>query len=329
MATAVGHFCNVLAREKGLDPIGYAGVADCFIALELPLPWPRGLWQSDALPQEVRELITLWYSDTTTPRPRLRPLVIAPEAPTAGQRRVLYFERPQGMFASYHKREYLLPEAQAGALIWALLIAPERLADYDRYLTDQPTKDIMVCTHGSVDVACAKFGYPIYQSLKRSFADETTRLWRVSHFGGHVFAPTLLELPAGRYWAYMDSGKPERLLAREGDVRELYGHYRGWSALESGFLQAAEREVLMREGWAWLSYPKRGLTLAQEDAEEPGWAEVRLEFVRPDGSAGAFEVRVELSMPIETRYSSAETETYPYPQYRVTRFEQMSVAAKE
>lgn len=329
MATAVGHFCNVLAREKGLDPIGYAGVADCFIALELPLPWPRALWQSGALPQEVRDLIELWYGDTATPRPRLRPLVIAPEVPTPGRRRVLYFERPQGMFASYHKREYLLPEAQSGALIWALLLTPERLADYDRYLIDQPTRDIMVCTHGSVDAACAKFGYPIYQNLKRSFADETTRIWRVSHFGGHVFAPTFLELPAGRYWAYMDSGKPEQLLACGGEVQALYGHYRGWSALESGFLQAAEREAWMREGWPWLSYPKCGLTLAQDPAEEPSWAEVRLEFVRPNGSAGAFEARVELGTTIETLPSTGYDETYVYPQYKVTHLERVSVAVKE
>jgi hypothetical protein len=329
MATAAGDFCNVLAREKGLDPIGYAGVADIFIALELPLPWPRGLWQSAALPREVLELVAVWYGDTATPRPRLRPLVIAPEAPTSGHRRVLVYHRPEGLFANYHKREYLLPEAQAGALIWALLMTPERLTDYDRYLVDQLSRDILVCTHGAVDAACARFGFPTYKSLKRGFADETTRLWRVSHFGGHVFAPTLLELPAGRYWAYMESGKPERLLAREGDVRELYGHYRGWSALESGFLQAAEREVWMREGWGWFEYEKRGVTLSQDPAEEPSWAEVRLEFRNAGGTEGAYEARVELGVPIETLPSTGYEETYAYPQYRVVRLERVSAAGKE
>lgn len=36
-------FCNTLARERGLDPAGYAGACDLFVAFELPLPWPYDL----------------------------------------------------------------------------------------------------------------------------------------------------------------------------------------------------------------------------------------------------------------------------------------------
>jgi hypothetical protein len=325
----VGHFCNVLAREKGLDPIGRAGVADRFIALEVPLPWPRGLWRSEAVPPEVRELLQIWYGEGAERRPRLRPLAVAPEDPEPGRRRVLSYERPDGWFADYAKREYLVPDHQAGALIWALLLAPERLSAFDAHRVERSTRDIMVCTHGTTDAACAKFGYPIYESLKRSFGDETTRIWRVSHFGGHVFAPTFLELPAGRYWAYMDSGAPERLLARDGAVRSLYGHYRGWSALESGFLQAAEREAWMREGWAWLDAKKRGRTLSRDPADTPTWAEVRLEFLRPDGSAGAYEARVEVDDVIETPPSTGHDVPHPYEQYRVVRFECRPMLAEE
>lgn len=185
---------------------------------------------------------------------------------------------------------------------------------------------LYVCTHGAVDAACAKFGFPLYRELcgYRGAREGTeVRVWRVTHFGGHIFAPTLLELPAGRYWAYMEGDRPARLVARSGDVGDFYGHYRGWSGLDSSFLQAAEREVLRREGWDWLGYAKRGVTISQgelvPELEEHAWAQVRLEFSRPDGTEGAYEARVELGTPVLTRASTADEEDYPYPQYRVTR----------
>ena len=56
----------------------------------------------------------------------------------------------------------------------------------------------MVCTHGNIDAACARFGYPIYQQLRQNYATQSLRVWRCSHFGGHQFAPTLIDFPSGR-----------------------------------------------------------------------------------------------------------------------------------
>lgn len=120
----------------------------------------------------------------------------------------------------------------------------------------------------------------------------------------------------------MEGDRPARLVARSGDVGDFYGHYRGWSGLDSSFLQAAEREVFRREGWGWLEYAKRGVTLSKgelvPELEERAWAQVRLEFSRPDGTEGAYEARVKLGTPVLTRASTADEEDYPYPQYRVT-----------
>jgi len=79
MTTVTRPFCNILAREKGLDPAGYAGSADLFVTFELPLPWPRNVWRGEGMPAEVTKLIEVWYGDTETSRPRLRPLAVAPD----------------------------------------------------------------------------------------------------------------------------------------------------------------------------------------------------------------------------------------------------------
>lgn len=333
--------CSVLAREKGLDPIGYAGAADIFVTFEIPLPWPYALWQCKAVPTEIHKLIRIWYGNPDISRPRLRPLVIAPDPVWSqrGYRRVMVHRRPEGMFANFAKSEYLIPDAELGPFIWTLLMDTDRLAAFEKYLEPHvDTRDFLICTHGAVDAACAKFGYPLYKELSdlvgatspasnRPLTPHasplTARIWRVSHFGGHVFAPTLLELPAGRYWAYVDGDKPERLLNRSGKAEDFYGHYRGWTGLESSFLQAAEREVFVREGWNWLDYPKTGKILRQDDAEHPAWAEVRLEFSNLLGEAGAYQARVELSEPISTPNNTRSEQPHSYPQYRVTNLKRL------
>ena len=86
----------------------------------------------------------------------------------------------------------------------------------------------MVCTHGAVDAACAKFGFPIYRQLRR-LADESNgqvRVWRVSHFGAHIFAPTLIDMPEFRYWGYVEREEAPMIVNRNGSVLRLRNHYR-------------------------------------------------------------------------------------------------------
>lgn len=260
----------------------------------------------------------------------MRPLAVAPDPAYSvpGERLVMVHRRPEGPFAHFVGERYRLPEARLGPLIWALLLEPETLGAFKRYREpEQSTRDLLVCTHGAVDAACAKFGFPLFRRL-RAAAPDGVRVWRVTHFGGHVFAPTLLELPSARAWGYLEGDAAAQLLSLTGDVERLCGHYRGWAGLDSSFLQAAEREVWRREGWGWLDVKKRGLTLARGgallEAGESAWERVRLEFWRPDGTAGAFEAHVELAPSVTTPHSTTSKEDYAYPQYRVA---QLSAAA--
>ena len=318
-------YCNVAAQALGLDPGGYAGHFADAVLIETVLPWKRELYQAaGALPQEAIDLMALWlqrYRETGVYDHR--PLLIAPDPVYSqpGYRRVIYYERPSGLFARYTQQEYLIPEEDAGLLLWALFEAKAILPQFDAYRVnlDRAPRDILICTHGTIDVACAKFGYPLYRHLRDTYANDHLRVWRVSHFGGHVFAPTLMDMPTGHYWAYIGDAQAAQLIQRQGDVANLRGHYRGWAGVPDGFAQVAERELWQRRGWAWFDEAKTGEVLAQDsDPEKPTWADVRLTHEPAAGPITTHTLHVEVAQWVETFSTTGHAETYPYAQYAVT-----------
>lgn len=317
-------YCNIAAQALGLDPGGYGGDFDDVVLLETALPWQRALYQeAGALPQAAIDLLALWrkrYQETGNYNHRL--LLIAPDPVYSqpGYLRVIYYERPAGPFARYVQQEYLIPEADTGLLLWALFEAKATLGEFATYRVnmDNAQRDILVCTHGTVDVACAKFGYPLYRHLRDTYADDHLRVWRVSHFGGHLFAPTLMDMPTGHYWAYIGEAQAAQIVLGQGDVASLRGHYRGWAGVPAGFAQAAERELWQRTGWAWFDDAKAGAVVAQDpNPEKPTWADVQLAHKGVHGTANIYIVRVEVAQWIETFGTTGHQDTYPYAQYAV------------
>lgn len=118
------------------------------------------------------------------------------------------------------------------------------------------------------------------------------------------------------------------LLKRTGDVSALRGHYRGWAGASYGLMQAAEGELWQRLGWRWLNYPRRGEVLLQDEADEPGWANVRFSFEDDEGQQ-VCDMRAELSHRVETPPKSRSEESYAYPQYRVAELEITSKSARQ
>lgn len=333
-------YCNTLALAQGFDPGGHAGSFADAVLIETPLPWKRSMYESaGALPQEMIDLLALWLERYRAGQPyNHRPLLLAPDPEYAfpGHRRVIYFARPGDAMAAFERREYLVPDAAVGPLVWALFEDRERLGQFAQHRIPiaATTRDLLVCTHGSVDVACAKFGFPLYQHLRDTYAggtsetDPARRVWRVSHFGGHIFAPTLMDFPTGHYWAYVGQEQAARIVARDADPAPLCGHLRGWAGVPGGFAQVADREVWQRVGWTWFDYTRSAAILAQDvEHEEPHWAEVAVDYTTLAGDRGRYLARVEVERWIETHPSSGDSKTYTYPQYKVTTVTHADVAA--
>lgn len=319
-------FCSVVSKANGEDPIGSAGTYDHWLIVELALPWSEKLWLENP---RVQPIIALIRELSVEHGVKLRAMAIAPdrEYSDPNHTRVLYYHRPARLFSQFKKQEFILPEEQIASLARALLKQPDDLPRFEQYKQQtRHIRELMVCTHGNVDVACARFGYPIYEKLRKEYAVNSSgrlRVWRCSHFGGHRFAPTLVDLPEGRYWGHLQPEVLNLLVWRNAPVTGLRPFYRGWAGLTQ-FEQIAEREIWIQEGWAWLDYDKAGQVLAIDKTNEEcdaDWAEVRIDFAAPDGSmSGAYEARVEVSGQVTTMGDSGDEQSFEQvKQYRVSR----------
>lgn len=332
-------FCNCLAWQKGLDPVGYATPIQRLLAVEVALPWHRNALES--LPPALRPIVERAKEMKQNALSALglsNLLLIAPEQreQVSDCRRALVWERPASSpFARFTRREYILPEEVLTDFGWAMTFNPELLPQFDRYQVNKghPVRDFLVCTHGTRDAACGKFGYQLYSKLTELRAvDPYLRVWRTSHIGGHIFAPTSIELPTGVFWGNLyDDTIVEAVVQRRSEVGQIRQHYRGWSGVSPGFAQVAEREMLIRQGWPWLNTARTVEVTAQDPAEQPQWAEVRIVFNEKNGNPCVYAARVEVSHHIET---IASTETLankgqvsprPYPQYQVTHLERQQL----
>jgi hypothetical protein len=308
--------------------VGTAGEYDLYVLMELPLPWAADPWKSPLLPDDLRELA----SKTQELGLKLRQLAIQPD-PDYSQRyytRIFIYRRPTGMFAYYVKSEYLVPSDEVAPFLGTLLTTSNQQPAASSYRQDtEQIREMFVCTHGTRDACCGKFGYSIYSLLRHVHAPGTqhpapgtyVRAWRVSHLGGHRFAPNLLDFPEGRYWARLDESALEAVLLRDQPTAALRAHYRGWSGLDP-LCQVAEREILVREGWAWTGYLKSGRVLERD--EEAGTARVRIEYIDPpSGTSGAYEATVEKSGTVPMITCLSDEPPRQVDQFRVTSLHKM------
>ncbi|MBW4569104.1 MAG: sucrase ferredoxin [Tolypothrix carrinoi HA7290-LM1] len=323
-------FCSLVSKANGEDPIGTAGTCDHWLIMEIPQPWSQEIFQENPT---TKLLMGLFQELVFKHGVKLKPMLIAPDREYShpGFTRVLYYYRSANLFSQFEKQEFIVPESKVAALVTAifkqLMQQPNDLLQFQQY--HQQTshiRELMVCTHAQVDLACGRFGTPIYRKLRKEYAPASQgklRVWQTTHFGGHQFAPTLVDLPQGCLWGHLELDVLDLLVNRNGSVSDLRQYYRGWTGL-SKFEQLAEREIWMQFGWAWLDYLKAGRVLAMEEVTEKqnaDWAEVRIDFVAPNGSvSGAYEARIEICNEVMSAFNSAkQMELEAVKQYRINR----------
>jgi len=141
-------------------------------------------------------------------------------------------------------------------------------------------KHVLVCTHGSHDRCCGTFGYPIYKKILDTIKENQLDLnvWRVSHFGGHRFAPTLNIFPDCRYYGHVQSEDVQPLLNHITQGTVYTKRYRGTGTLD--------RQGQVAELFGWIKYnPQKG-------------------------KARVLVKRNEKGALIQIQYASGETESY-------------------
>jgi hypothetical protein len=311
--------CSEVSKANGEDPIGSAGNYDHFLFIETPEPWTKDAVYEHPQLGVIHKMAKALRQECGV---SARVMAIAPDYDSPADRvRVLHYQRPAGLFAQFEKQEFLIPQAALIDLATALLKQSDAVSQFD--FARQQThhlRDMMICTHGSYDLACGRFGYPIYRSLRKGYTHLPLRVWRCSHLGPHNFAPLLIDLPSGHYWGRLEPAMLDLLVERSGSCHHLRPFYVGWAGL-SWAEQIAERDIWMQTGWHWLDYLKSGETLAISDpeADYPDWVKVQISFSSPDGSvSGTYEACIKAYGTVKTMWTSGRNQPlWEVKQYQV------------
>ena len=349
-------YCSEVSLANQEDPIGTAGTAEKWIVVEVPRPWKKDIWNHKPYFKPLMGIVI--ELEQLEPDLSFRLMAIAPDKEYSQPNyiRVFYYFRPGKMFSQYEKQEYLVPLSQLVPLVRAILIEPQQLPEFANY--QQPTNDIreiLVCTHTQVDTACGRYGTPLYTKLRKDYAPVSARklrVWQTSHFGGHKFAPTLIDFPSGRFWGHLQPEVLDILIDQRGSLEALRPYYRGWSGLEQ-FEQIAEREIWMKEGWTWQNHPKSGYIVTKDRGSivkivikqilqlipiprikfllkrldrDVNWVEVFIEYLSPNNNIKqGYKVRIESKGKVMTAGKSAkEMKLQPVKQYHVVNLTKIS-----
>ena len=190
-----------------------------------------------------------------------------------GHARLLFVKRPERR--SHARRMLFLGSSRAGEeSIYALEFEHhDDLLEYDfaTALLDGGTPGVpvdhplfIVCTHGKRDRCCAKYGRPLYDSLKGKV--DPAWVWQSTHVGGDRFAGNVVVLPEGLYYGRVDDEDLDPVLDSYFDRRIHLDRYRGRS-IHTFVVQAAERALREEEGLTGIDDVK----LARVERRGEGW----------------------------------------------------------
>jgi hypothetical protein len=259
------HRCAPWTREQEVDPVGSAGRYDAFLLVESPPPWPDDVSAIPALAAAAGR-------DPTT-----RVLAVVPRLDDeAGRVRIVHWWRGAG--GRFTGLDHRCEPAAVPTVLDRLVTGPDASA---ATVVGEAPPDVLVCTHGSRDACCGRWGTLLHAEVAARW--EGVRTWRCSHTGGHRFAPTGLTFPDGRGWGFLDAEVLDGIVDRSVEPGALRQHHRGSTAFDP-WGQAVDRELFERFGWAWLDHEVTGAaTVVTGDGRS---ARVELVWTAPDGAPG-------------------------------------------
>ena len=234
---AARFYCSELSRRAGERSAGTASTGAVWLLLEYPHGWPRRAFEESALPPEVKR----FFTDTMARIRHSRLLFIKTDRGRTDARMNLFVVRCRER-APFIVRLRLEKYEDVLSYDLAAVASGRDAQGGERF--DEPL--FLVCTHGRRDKCCAKFGVPLYNSL-REVAGDT--VWQSSHVGGDRFAGNLVCFPHGLFYAHTTPEAGRRLVEEYRAGRVPVEGFRG-RACYSHFIQAAEAFVRERTGLA-------------------------------------------------------------------------------
>ena len=230
--------CADSARMRG-EPVGASAVRySRFLLLEVPGPWGDSALDGKHMDADVARQLAAKAKAADTHvllirRPGRHP---ANRADTANRAMSWAFAttapgRERVLWGSWRDPAELLDLDLTAAIPGqANAAGPQRLA--------------LVCTNGKRDQCCALRGRPVAAAIASATDWDT---WECSHLGGHRFAATMMLLPTGDMFGWVDPETALEVMRRFDAGQVMLSHYRG-RAGQSFPVQAALHAAAVRLG---------------------------------------------------------------------------------
>jgi len=222
-------YCSQLAQTNNAPLYGTAAQFNVALLIEYTNPWRNKALGNNNLPAAVND----WLDAQKVTIPGFRPFFIKRE-------NQLSTEHPFGSGTVYlsvadSARLLLYKFAINGADDLVALDLPAIIAgETDHQPVDENL--VAICTNGTHDRCCSKFGLPVYRAFRQETDIET---WQCTHIGGHRYAATGLTLPLGIVYGFLT---PEIVPTIAQSIRNRQIHlptYRG-RTFYSGHVNAAD-----------------------------------------------------------------------------------------
>jgi hypothetical protein len=254
------HFCADDSRNSKEDIIGSAPGNGVYVLIECPSPWTEDAFNSKSIPDSLRNLKDKLREDKVP----ITLLLVNQKNSDKQTKSIIFFKKNDGLSKHYSRWEVEIKNLEAAASLIKDYLNQASSMDSN---FNPSTRDILVCTHGSHDKCCAKYGIPFYRQALVTLEDAqltNIRIWQASHFGGHRFAPTIIDFPEGRCYGALDQNTFRSIMTRTGDISCMKKVYRGWGIL-SIYAQMLERELMLRHGWEWFNFNVESKIISQNE----------------------------------------------------------------
>jgi hypothetical protein len=219
-------YCSELSRGHAEKTFGTASIGDVWLLVQYPYSWGPKAFHDSSLSAAVKAYLN--RAVKTIPKSRL---LFIKQGRASGGELSLFIVRcresePSIVQLKVDLYEQLLDIDIASVAAGRAITAAASVSERPLYL---------VCTHGRRDKCCAKFGYPLYKSLKSG----NSSVWQSSHVGGDRFAANLICFPHGLFYAHVTEDAGRHIVEEYEARRIVLEKYRG-RACYSYPVQAAE-----------------------------------------------------------------------------------------
>lgn len=290
-------YCSECSRAAGEQLLGSAPRADVWLMLEYGGSWgPKSPDDSD-LPDAIKSRINQWIKATRYSKFCF--IKQRDDAPRGATR--LYVARSLETLSEM----YRIDLASYDDLL-RLDITPftQGLPEAAEYLTEE--RLFAICTNGRRDVSCARYGTPVFQEFRKEVG---LSAWQTTHLGGHRFAATLVCLPEGVVYGFVDPEDTLDLIVHTRKSTVRLDKLRGRSCYDD--VEQAAEQFLREERTLTDIYEIR--LVGKEEVEPDRWL-LRFETLR-DRQTWAVNVERYLS-DFDVIKNTGESGA-PVPQFRL------------